>query len=84
MNKETQDQIAAVMLLHGTPEQQQEAIRYCERKQLVQPAELTAAERRTKAFHDLWTEAACTSTVYKKGPWKEVRDQLVAAGIILY
>lgn len=29
MNKETQDQIASVMLLHGTPDQQREALRYC-------------------------------------------------------
>ena len=29
MNKETKDQIAAVMLLHGTPEQQEEAIIHC-------------------------------------------------------
>lgn len=29
MNKQTQDQIAAVMLLHGTTEQQRAAIEYC-------------------------------------------------------
>jgi len=28
-NKETQDQIAKVMLLHGTPKQQQEVLDYC-------------------------------------------------------
>ena len=31
MNKETTDQIASVMLQHGTPEQQDEALRYCNR-----------------------------------------------------
>ena len=29
MNKETKDQIAAVMLLHGTEDQRKEAIQYC-------------------------------------------------------
>jgi hypothetical protein len=29
INKETQDQIAAVMLQHGTPEQQKEALLHC-------------------------------------------------------
>jgi len=29
MNRETAGQIAAVMLLHGTPAQQEEAVRYC-------------------------------------------------------
>ena len=32
MNKETQDQMAAVMLLHGTPEQQREAVSHCAHK----------------------------------------------------
>jgi hypothetical protein len=31
MNKETTDQIAAVMLQHGTPDQQEEAMLYCSR-----------------------------------------------------
>jgi hypothetical protein len=39
MNKETNDQIAAIMLLHGTPDQQKEAILYCSRDEVVKDKE---------------------------------------------
>ena len=39
LNKETQDQIAAIMLLYGTEDQKREALKYCGIKQYTEVIE---------------------------------------------